>query len=64
MRLASQRYHSLCLFVHPFILLVFTEGLPRTRLCSRHFGYSSEQADKHPASMAETGSVSEQVVHR
>lgn len=51
MRLAFQRYHSLCLFIHSFILLVFTEGLPCTGLCSRHFGYSSEQSDKHPASM-------------
>lgn len=51
MRLAFQRYHSLCLFIHSFILLLFTEGLPRTGLCSRHFGCSSEQSDKHPASM-------------
>ena len=56
MRLASQRYHSLCLFVHPSILLVFTEGLPCTRLRSRHFGHSREQTDRHPASTAGTGS--------
>lgn len=38
-------------FIHFFILLVFTEGLPCTRLCCRHFGYSSNQADKHPVSV-------------